>query len=119
MTAQRPLTLTLAVGVLTVLSLLSLALPLMAAPGGPPTVVVIGAVVAGALGLLAAVGLWLRRRWAAWLAVIVTALNALGVVPGIVVAPTLLLQIGAITAVVGELLFIVLVLLPSSRCAYD
>ncbi len=118
MTSQRSLTLTLAAVLLALLSLLSLALPLMAAPGGPPTFVVIGAVVAGALGLVAAVGLWLRQRWAAWLAIIVGVLNALGAAPGIAIAPNLGLRIGATATVVGLALLIVLVLLPSSRRAY-
>jgi uncharacterized membrane protein (DUF2068 family) len=104
--------------VLAILSLNSLALPLLPAAGGPPTIVVLGAVVAGALGLVAAVGLWLRRRWATWLGVILSALNALGAVPGIVVAPTLLLQVSAVTAIVGAVLIVVLVLLPASRRAY-
>ncbi len=118
MNAQRPLPLTLAAVALVLLSLGNLALPLLAAPGGPPIAVVLLALVAGAIGFVAAVGLWLRQRWAAWLAIIVAALNALSAAPGIVVAPTLPLRVDAIAAVVGLALILALALLPSSRRAY-
>jgi hypothetical protein len=100
---------------LAALSLLNLAVPLL---GTPPLVIVIGAVLLGIVGLVAAVGLWQCWRWAAWITVIVSILNGLSAAPGLTVAPSPALRIGAVVSVVGSLLIIVLALLASSRKSY-
>lgn len=116
---QRTLTIALAAIVLAILSLLSLATPLLAEDGGLPPLIVAGAVVFGALGLVAVAGLWTRTAWGAWIAVIVSAFNGVSAAPGLAFAPSAMLRMSAIVTVAGSLLIIVLVLLPSSRRAYS
>lgn len=114
---QRSVTMALAAIVLLALSLLSLAAPLFAS-GELPPLVVVSSIVFGVAGLVGVVGLWMRKVWGAWLAVIVSALNGLNAAPGLAAAPDTALLVGAFVTVVGALLIIVLVLLPSSRKAY-
>jgi hypothetical protein len=119
-TAHRSATLITAAVILAALSLLGLALPLLApATGGPPLVIVIAAVVLGIVGLAAAAGLWWGKHWAAWVAVIVSILNGLSAAPGLAAAPNPGLFISSVVVVVGSALIIVLALLPSSRRAYS
>jgi uncharacterized membrane protein (DUF2068 family) len=86
---------------------------------GVPAVVVYGALVLGVVGLVAAAGLWLLKRWGFWLAVAVSALNLLSAAPGIFAAPTAALRVAATTGVLVSALIIVLVVVPSSRRAFS
>lgn len=72
--------------------------------------VVLASVVLGALGLVAAVGLWRAKAWAAWLALAVSVLNALSTAPGITAAPNAGLAASAAGSVIGSVLVIALVL---------
>jgi hypothetical protein len=115
MKTSRPGILTAAAIILGLVSLLSLATPLLA---GPPLPVKVFAVVAGLIGLVAVYGLWNAKRWGMIVAIIVSALNALGAAPGLVVQPNLPALIGAGVTVALSVLIIVLTVLPSARAAY-
>ena len=70
------------------------------------------------MGLVAAAGLWLLKRWGVWLAVAVSALNVLSAAPGIFAAPTAALWVAATVTVLVSALIIVMVLVPASRRAF-
>jgi uncharacterized membrane protein (DUF2068 family) len=73
----------------------------------------------GVAGLIAAAGLWMLKRWALWLTIIVCLLGGIfSWAPVIPQAPTVLHQGLAAVVVAGSVLIIVLVLLPTSRRAY-
>jgi uncharacterized membrane protein (DUF2068 family) len=114
---SRPPAVTVAAVLLGILSLLNLAGPLFPSEG-VPAVVVYGGLVLGAVGLLAAAGLWLLKRWGVWLAVVVSALNLLSAAPGIAFAPNAALWVAATATVLLSALIIVLVLVPASRRAF-
>jgi hypothetical protein len=61
---------------------------------------------------------WALKRWAAWAAIVLCALGIVSAAPGIVGAPTVLLQVLAATGILGSALIILLVALPSSRRAH-
>ena len=115
MKTSRPLVLTFATILLVLVSLGSLATPLLA---GPPVAVKVLSVVMGLLGLLAAYGLWNRKRWGMIVAIVVSAINALSGVPGLFVQPNLPATITAGVGIAISLLIIVLTVLPSARAAY-
>ena len=115
MKTSRPLVLTFATILLVLVSLGSLATPLLA---GPPVAVKVLSVVMGLLGLLAAYGLWNRKRWGMIVAIAVSAINALSGVPGLLVQPNLPATLAAGVGIVISVLIIVLTVLPSARAAY-
>jgi hypothetical protein len=115
MQTSRPGVLTAAALLLGMVSLLSVATPLLA---GPPLPVKVFAVMMGLIGLLAVYGLWKAKRWAMIVAIIVSALNALSAAPGLVVQPDLPSLIGAGVTVVLSVLIIILTVLPPARAAY-
>ena len=82
----RPLPVAVAVGLLALLSLGNILAPVI--PEGIPTSAVYLLVGMGALGLVGAAGLWILKRWALWLAVIVSVLNILANAPELTSAPT-------------------------------
>ena len=105
----------LATDLLVLISLGNLATPLLA---GPPVAVKVLSVMMGLLGLLAAYGLWNRKRWGMIVAIVVSALNALSGVPGLFVQPNLPATIAAGVGIAISVLIIVLTVLPSARTAY-
>ena len=113
----RPLPVTIAAILLVLFSLVNLLSPLLPMEGVPAFVVYLG-VVLGVAGLLAAAGLWMLKRWALWLAIVVSVLNILSAAPGLAFAPTPMLRVAATVTVVGFALVILLVVLPGSRSAY-
>lgn len=118
MTPDRPPTIATAILLLLLVSLGNLALPIVARGGTPPGPVLIAAVVLGIAGLIAAAGLWLRRRWALPLTVIVSVLTGLAAAPGLLFAPSAALVASSAVTVVGVAAIVVLVVLPGSRRAY-
>jgi hypothetical protein len=116
---RRPATLTAAAVILAALGLLSLATPLLAAGGGPPLPIVIVALVFGIAELAAAVGLWRCKRWAAWVGVIVSLLNALSAAPGLSASLGSELLLSIVATLAGAVVVVVLALLPASRKAYS
>jgi len=91
--------------------------PIMPMEGVPAFVVYLG-VALGVAGLLAAAGLWMLRRWALWLTIVVSVLNILSAAPGLAFAPSAGLRAAATVTVVGFALVIWLVVLPNSWRAY-
>src|SRR3712207_5051898 len=85
---------------------------------GVPTFVVYLGVVLGVVGLIAAAGLWMLRRGALWLTIVVSVLNILSAAPGLSFAPSAVLWAAATVTVVGYALVILLVVLPNSRRTY-
>jgi uncharacterized membrane protein (DUF2068 family) len=115
MKTSRSGVLTIAAILLGLISLLSLATPLLVGPTLPVKVL---AVVTGLIGLLAAYGLWKAKRWGMILAIILSALNALSAAPGLFVQPNPIATIGAGVTVAFSVLIVVLAVLPSARQAY-
>ena len=115
MKTPRPLALTLAAVLLVLISLGSLATPLL---GGPPVVVKVLSVAMGLLGFVAAYGLWNKKRWGMVVAILVSTLNALSGVPGLFVQPNLPAALAAAVGIALSILIIVLTVLPSARTAY-
>jgi uncharacterized membrane protein (DUF2068 family) len=115
--SARPLPVTVAIVLLALLSLANLLSPVMPSEGVPPFVTYLG-VVLGVLGLIGAAGLWMLKRWALWLTIVVSVLNILLAAPGLAFAPTPTLRALATIGVVGFALVILLAVLPNSRRAY-
>jgi hypothetical protein len=73
--------------------------------------------VLGIVGLVVATGLWMLQKWSFWAAIIVSVLNFLFGLPGLLFAPGAALKaVIALTEVVAVLV-IVLVMHPASRRA--
>jgi hypothetical protein len=108
---------TVAAVLLALFSVLNVLFPFLPTEGIPAAAVYIG-VVAGAAGLVGAAGLWLLRKWGIWITIIVSVLNILDAAPGIALAPNAALQVAATVTVLGFALVLVLVVLPTSRCAF-
>ena len=115
--SARPLPVTVAAVLLALFSLLNVIFPLLPTEGVPAFVVYLG-VARGVVGLLAAGGLWMLKRWAMWPTIVVSVLNLLAASPGLTAAPSALLRVLATVGVVGSALIILLVVLPDSRRAY-
>jgi hypothetical protein len=109
---------TVAAILLALCSLLSLPGPLLPGSEGVPEVVLYSGVVLGIVGLVAAVGLWMLRKWSLWLTIVVSVLNILSAAPGVAFAPNAPLQVAAtVTVVVFALIIVLVVGVPSSRRA--
>jgi hypothetical protein len=119
MLRSRPPTVTVAAILMALISLLGLPGPLLPGSEGVPAVVLYGGIVLGIVGLVAAVGLWMLRRWGIWLTIVVSVLNLLSAAPGVAFAPNAALQAAAAVGVVVPALIIVLVVLPASRRAFS
>ena len=115
---SRPLQVAVASVLLGLLSLLNLVGPLLPGSEGIPAGVIYLAVVLGVAGLVAAAGLWMLKRWGAWLAIAVCAINLVSAAPGIPFAPDAALQAAATATVLVSAIIIVLVVLPTSRRAF-
>ena len=107
---DRPLPVTLSIVLLALLSLGNLLAPLISE--GMPTAAVVLLLAVGALGIVGAVGLWMLKRWALWLVIVVSVLNILMNAPAMVSA-------APVIYVVVSALVIVLAILPASRHAYS
>ena len=115
MNTQRPLPVAIAIVLLAVLSLGNLLSPIILSEAGSAVYAII---VLGVLGLVAAGGLWMLKRWALWLTIVVSVLNILAAAPGLAFAQDLTGRALAMIGVVGFGLIILLVVLPNSRRAY-
>ena len=114
----RPQPVTVAAILLALLSLPNVLYPLLALEGELVPLIYL-TVVFGVAGLIAAAGLWMLKRWALWLTIIVCLLGGIfSWAPVIPQAPSALHQGLAAVVVAGSVLIIVLVLLPTSRRAY-
>ena len=113
----RPLPVTVAAILLVLFSLINLLSPFLPMEGVPAFVVYLG-VALGVAGLLAAAGLWMLKRWALWLTIVVSVLNILSAAPGLAFAPNVVLRAAATVTVVSFAVVVLLVVLPNSRRAY-
>jgi uncharacterized membrane protein (DUF2068 family) len=124
MNTQRPMAITAAAVLQALLSLADLAISIPellsggTAPDGPPAFVMALGVVIGALGLVAALGLWRGKRWGIVATIILRVIDSLSAAPGLVFAPTMSLRLAAVLGIALSIVVIVLVLLPASRRAY-
>jgi peptidoglycan/LPS O-acetylase OafA/YrhL len=122
----RPQPVTIAVVSLALLSLLNFASPLFTSPlfTSPllqmdyPTIVLFLGIALGVLGLLAAGGLWMLRRWGLLLTIIVSVLNILLAAPWIAVESQATGKLLAGVTAAGFALVLVLVMQPNSRRAF-
>ncbi len=83
-----------------------------------PTFVIVSSIVLGVAGIPVVVGLWLLRRWGFILTLVVTALNLLSALPGILVGPTTAIKVFSVVAVLISVDIIVLVTRPEARRAH-
>ena len=113
----RPLPVSIAAILMVLFGLANLLSPFMPMEGVPVFVAYLG-VALGVAGLLAAAGLWMLKRWALWLTIVVSVLNILSSAPGLAFAPTPTMRVLATIGVVGFAVIILLVVLPNSRRAY-
>ena len=120
MNTQRPLTVTIAAVLLALQSLVNLMPPFIfgVSTESAGAFFVYLTVIFGVVGLIAAYGLWMLKRWSIWFTIVVCVLNLLSAAPGVAFAPSPAWQAAAIATVVGNALFILLVALPNSRRAY-
>jgi uncharacterized membrane protein (DUF2068 family) len=112
----RPQPVTIAAILLALLSLANLLAPLILPAEAGAVVYLL--IVLGVLGLVAAGGLWMLKRWALWFTIVVSVLNVLAAAPGLFFAPDLTGRVLATIGVMGFLVVILLAVLPSSRRAY-
>lgn len=124
MNTNRPLTATIAIVLLTLMSVTGLILPLLSLlfsltnPPPPPLIVRVDQIlVMGVGGLIAVFGLWKLKRWGLVLTSIIAALSLLVAVYGLLVAPTEGKWPPGVLFVLNALV-LVLVALPATRRAY-
>ena len=124
MNTQRPMAITAAAVLQALLSLVGLAISIPAllsggaAPEGPPVFIMALGVVIGALGLVAALGLWQEKRWGVVATIVLRVIDSLSAAPGLVFAPTMALRLAAVLGIALSIVVVVLLLLPASRRAY-
>ena len=107
---------TIAASLLALLSLANFLAPLML-PAEAGSIVYLF-IVLGVMGLVAAGGLWMLKRWALWLTIVVSVLNILAAAPGLLFATEFTGRVLATIGVVGFALVILLAVLPGSRRTY-
>ncbi len=114
-----PVVLAVALSALMIVgNLVSPALPQGEGDNKVPTFVIILGAILGLLGIVAAIGLWLLRRWGMILTLAVTVVNLLSTVPGVAFGPAAWIKVLAAVSVLVCIAIIVLVLLPEARRAY-
>jgi uncharacterized membrane protein (DUF2068 family) len=117
----RPLPVTVAVILMALFSLMNFPGPwwylVPGAVEATPMFVIYSGIVLGIVGLVAAVGLWMLKRWSFWLTIVVCVVNILLNVFGLAMVPTVALQAAIAVQTVGFVLLLVLVVLPDSRRA--
>ena len=122
MNTQRPLPVTGAAILLALISLMSLSrllsLPPLPGAEGVPAMVIFGGTVLSIAGLVAAVGLWMMKKWSLRLTIVVSVLTILTAAPGLAIGPDAVSQAIVAVVVVVNALIALLVVLPSSRRAY-
>ncbi len=116
--SSRPLPVTVAAILLALTSLLNFPAPLVPGSEEVPAVVIYGGLVLGVVGLVAAAGLWMLKKWSVWITIVVSVLGLLSAAPGVAFGPNVALQVAAAVGVLIPALIIVLVLLPTSRRAF-
>ena len=118
---SRPLPVTVAAILLALFSLMNFPGPWWyAVPGAveaTPMFVIYSGIVLGIAGIVAAVGLWMMKKWGWWATIVVSVVNILFNLTGLVMVPTVALQAAIAVQTIGFIVTIVLVVLPSARRA--
>src|ERR687886_2003115 len=118
----RPQTVSVAAILMALFSLMNFPGPWWyAIPGAveaTPMFVIYVGIVLGIVGLVAAVGLWMLKKWGWWATIIVCVLNIVFNVPAPAMVPTAALLAAIAVQTIGFIATIVLVVLPSTRCAF-
>src|SRR5918997_6836397 len=83
-----------------------------------PLFIIIVSYVLGIAGLVAAVGLWMMKRWGLWLTIVVSVLNILLNGLGLFVVLSGALWAALAVGAIGFVITLVLVVLPDSRRAF-
>ena len=116
---SRPLPVTVAAILLALFSLMNFPGPwwyvIPGAIEATPMFVIYVGIVLGIAGLVAAVGLWMLKKWGWWAAIVVSALNILFNVPAPAMVPTTTLLVAIAVQTIGFIVIIVLAVLPSVR----
>ncbi len=84
-----------------------------------PMFVVYSGIVLGIVGIVAAVGLWMLKKWGLWLTIVVSVVNILFNVSGLFMVLSGGLKAAIAVQTIGFVLAIVLVVLPDSRRAFQ
>src|SRR3954464_14405923 len=119
---SRPMPVTVAAILMALFSLMNFPGPWWyAVPGAmeeTPTFIIYSGIVLGIVGIVAAVGLWMVKKWSLWLTIIVCVINILLSVP----APAMVSSAGLLAFIAVQsidfVLVIVLVVLPTARRAF-
>lgn len=117
---SRPLPVIVAAILLVLLSLFDFPWPYeLLFPGAeePPAFILYSGYVVGIAGLVVAIGLWMLKPWSLWATIVVSVLNFLFGLPGLLFAPGAALKAGIAVTEIVAVLVIVLVMLPTSRRA--
>ena len=119
--ASRPLAVTVAAILMALFSLMNFPGPWWyALPGAmeeTPMVIIYVGIVLGIAGLVAAVGLWMLKKWGFWATIIVSVINILLNLSGLAMVQSGALRAAIAVQTIGFILTLVLVVLPSSRHA--
>jgi uncharacterized membrane protein (DUF2068 family) len=83
-----------------------------------PMFVIYSGIVLGIVGIVAAIGLWILKKWGLWLTIVVSVINILLNTSGLFMAPGAALKAAIAVQTIGFILVIVLVVLPTSRDAF-
>lgn len=116
----RPLPITVAAILMALFSLMNFPGPWWYVLPGmeeTPSFVIYVGVVLGIVGLIAAIGLWMMKKWGYWASITISALNIVFNVVGLGMVPTTALLVAIAVQTVGFIVTIVLVVLPSARRA--
>ena len=117
----RPLPVTVAAILMVIFSLMNFPGPWWyLVPGAveeTPMFVIYSGIVLGIVGIVAAIGLWMMKRWGLWLTIVVCVINILFNALGLVMAPGAALKAAIALQTIGFILTVVLVVLPDSRRA--
>jgi uncharacterized membrane protein (DUF2068 family) len=82
-----------------------------------PIIVIYVGIVLGIVGIVAAVGLWMLKKWGWWATIIVSVINILLNLLGLAMVQSGALQAAIAVQTIGFVLTLVLVVLPSARRA--
>ena len=117
----RPPTVTVAAILMALFSLMNFPGPWWyAIPGAieeTPMFVIYSGIVLGIVGIVAAVGLWMLKKWGFWLTIVVSAVNILFNLLGLFAVQSGGLRAAIAVQTLGFIVALVLVVLPSARRA--
>jgi uncharacterized membrane protein (DUF2068 family) len=118
----RPQTVTAAAILMALFSVMNFPGPWWYADPGAveatPMFVIYTGIVLGIVGIVAAIGLWILKKWGLWLTIVVSVINILLNTSGLFMAPGAALKAAIAVQTIGFILVIVLVVLPTSRDAF-